>query len=86
MASVGVGGEDFHCCNGICLTVPTNPNPGTFYYPFGAFGNKVNFIIQYEAENRQKCSVYFPANVSVNSVIVVVIQGDDWFSVQQSSI
>lgn len=82
----GGGGEDFHCCNGICLTVPTNPDPGTYYYPYDAFGNKVDYIGQYGADDRQRYYVYLPNNVTANSPVVVMIPGGGWFSGQQSSI
>ncbi|MBK9330774.1 MAG: alpha/beta hydrolase [Sphingobacteriales bacterium] len=85
-ASGGGGGEDFHCCNGICLTVPTNPDPGTFYYPYDAFGNKVNYIGQYGPDDRQKYYVYLPNNVTANSPVVVMIPGGGWFSGQEVNV
>ncbi|MBK9330755.1 MAG: alpha/beta hydrolase [Sphingobacteriales bacterium] len=85
-AGGGGGGEDFHCCNGICLTVPTNPDPGTYYYPYDAFGNKVDYIGQYGTDDRQRYYVYLPNNVTANSPVVVMIPGGGWFSGQDVSI
>lgn len=76
----GSGGENFHCCNGICLTVPENPDPGVFYYPFDAFGNKIEYIANYGSDPRNIYYVYLPSNVNANSKIALLIHGGGWFS------
>ncbi len=81
----GGGGENFHCCNGICLTVPTNPNPGTYYYPYDAYGNRIQYIGQYGPDEREIYYVYLPADVTENSPIVLLVPGGGWFSGQDIS-
>lgn len=68
---------NYHCCNGICLTIPEDPY--SFYAPFtDTWGNQIQFIGHYGSDIRQMYYVYLPSNLNPNSKIVVLIHGGGW--------
>jgi len=70
---------NYHCCNGICLTIPEDPY--SFYAPFtDTWGNAIQFIGRYGTDPRQMYYVYVPTNVNQNSKIVVLIHGGAWIT------
>ncbi len=77
MAFPGGGGGT---CNGISI-FGTYCGPGCTPIPYilDPFGNKINAMAQYGADERNLYYVYYPANKNPNSPITVLIHGGAWF-------
>lgn len=67
-------------CNGISI-FGTYCGPGCTPIPYilDPFGNKINAMAQYGADERNIYYVYYPANKNPNSPVTVLIHGGAWF-------